>query len=65
MVKNKIKALVDQWENGKEDAFDSLFHSEVVSLGLVAALAETFTATGDALERELEVHEQALADEGH
>lgn len=65
MVKNKIKALVDQWENGKKDAFDALFHSEVVSLGLVAALAETFTEAGEALERELEVHEQALADEGN
>lgn len=64
MVKNKIKALVDQWENGKKDAFDALFHSEVVSLGLVAALAETFTEAGDALERELEIHEQALAGEG-
>lgn len=64
MVKNKIKALVDQWEKGKKDAFDALFHSEVVSLGLVAALAETFTEAGDALERELDVHEQALNDEG-
>lgn len=65
MVKNKIKALVDQWENGKKDAFDALFHSEVVSLGLVAALSETFAEAGDALERELEVHEQALADKGN
>ena len=65
MVKNKIKALVDQCENGKKDAFDALFHSELVSLGLVAALSETFTEAGDALECELEVHEQALADEGN
>ncbi|GAA0218140.1 hypothetical protein [Corynebacterium riegelii] len=63
MVKNKIKALVGQWENGKKDAFDALFHSEVVSLGLVAALSETFTEAGNALERELEIHERALNDE--
>ena len=58
MVKNEIKALVDQWENGKNDAFDALFHSVVVSLGLVAALAETFTEAGDALERELELSDE-------
>lgn len=50
--------------NGKNDAFDPLFHSVVVSLGLVAALSKTFTEAGDASEREREVHEQALAGEG-
>lgn len=65
MGKKKLKALAAKWENGEKDAFDALFHSEVVSLGLVAALAETFTEAGDALERELEVHEQTLADEGN
>lgn len=63
MGKKKLKALVDQWENGEKDAFDALFHSEVVSLGLVAALAETFNEAGDDLERELEAHERALANE--
>ena len=59
----KLKALVANWENGVKDAFDALFHSEVVSLGPIAAIAETFTKAGDALERELEVHEQVRADE--
>lgn len=65
MGKKKLKALAVKWENGEKDAFDALFRSEVVSLGLVAALAETFTEAGDALERELEVHEQAFPDEGN
>ena len=65
MGRNKLKALVAKWENGEKDAFDTLFRSEVVSLSLVAALSATFTEAGDALERELEVHERALNDEGN
>ena len=57
MGKKKLKALVDKWEHGEKDAFDALFRSEVVSLGLVAALSETFTEAGDALEKELTDHE--------
>ena len=62
MGKRKIEALVARWETGDIDALDTLFESEVVSLGFVAALSETFTKAAEALEEELTAHEKERKD---
>lgn len=55
LKENKIKALL---ENGSPDFFESLFESQLVSLGLVRSFLEKYTTLGNAIEKELHIHEQ-------
>ena len=54
MNKDKMRDLVAEWDAGKAKTVSDLFHSEVVSLGLVTAYANKFADLNDKLERELE-----------
>lgn len=58
LSEKKIKALL---ENSSQDVFDSLFETQLVSLGLIRSFLEEYTALGNALEEELQLHEQEQA----
>ena len=57
MNKDEMRDLVAEWDAGKTKTVSDLFHSEVVSLGLVTAYANKFADLNDKLERKLERHE--------
>ena len=52
-----MQALAAEWDAGKAKTLGDLFHSEVVSLGLVTAYVNKFADLNDKLEKELERHE--------
>ena len=52
-----MQALGAEWDAGKTKTLGDLFHSEVVSLGLVTAYVNKFAELNDKLEKELERHE--------
>ena len=57
MKKEELQALAAEWDSGKTKTLGDLFHSEVVSLGLVTAYVNKFADLNDKLEEELERHE--------
>ena len=57
MGKEEMHALAAEWNEGKRKTVGDLFHSEVVSLGLVTAYVNKLTNLGDKLEAELTRHE--------
>lgn len=59
MNKEDMRALSAEWSAGKQKTVGDLFHSEVVSLGLVTAYVNKFAELNDRLEKELARHENA------
>ncbi len=59
MNNDKMQALAAEWDAGKTKTPDDLFHSEVVSLGLVTAYVNKFAELNEKLEAELTRHENA------
>lgn len=57
MKTEEMQALAAEWDAGKTKTLGDLFHSEVVSLGLVTAYVNKFAELNDKLEKELERHE--------
>lgn len=57
MKKEEMRALAAEWDAGKTKTVGDLFHSEVVSLGLVTAYVNKFADLNDNLEEELARHE--------
>lgn len=57
MNNDEMQALAAEWDAGKTKTLGDLFHSEVVSLGLVTACVNKFAELNDKLEQELERHE--------
>ncbi|OIR41640.1 hypothetical protein BJP08_07805 [Corynebacterium sp. NML140438] len=57
MSNDEMQALAAEWDAGKTKTVSDLFHSEVVSLGLVTAYVNKFAELNDKLEKELERHE--------
>lgn len=57
MNKEEMRALAAEWSAGKQKTVGDLFHSEVVSLGLVTAYVNKFGELNEKLEKELERHE--------
>lgn len=57
MNNDEMQALAAEWDAGKAKTLGDLFHSEVVSLGLVTAYVNKFADLNDKLEKELERHE--------
>lgn len=59
MKKEDMQALAAEWSAGKQKTVGDLFHSEVVSLGLVTVYVNKFADLNDRLEKELTRHENA------
>ncbi|WP_126856526.1 hypothetical protein [Corynebacterium pseudodiphtheriticum] len=57
MKTEEMRALAAEWSAGKKKTVGDLFHSEVVSLGLVTAYVNKFADLNDKLEAELTRHE--------
>ena len=57
MKTEEMQALAAEWDAGKTKTLGDLFHSEVVSLGLVTAYVNKFAELNEKLEKELERHE--------
>lgn len=57
MKKEEMQALAAEWSAGKTKTVGDLFHSEVVSLGLVTAYVNKFNELNEKLEEELARHE--------
>lgn len=57
MNNDEMQALAAEWDAGKTKTLGDLFHSEVVSLGLVTAYVNKFADLNEKLEEELERHE--------
>lgn len=57
MSKDEMRALAAEWDAGKTKTVGDLFHSEVVSLGLVTAYVNKFDELIEKLEEELARHE--------
>lgn len=57
MNKDEMRALAAEWDAGKTKTVGDLFHSEVVSLGLVTAYVNKFDELIENLEEELARHE--------
>lgn len=57
MGKDEMRALAAGWSAGKPKTVGDLFHSEVVSLGLVTAYVNKFNEFNEKLEEELARHE--------
>ncbi|WP_408921254.1 hypothetical protein ACKFRU_03455 [Corynebacterium tuberculostearicum] len=57
MNKDEMRALAAEWDAGKIKTVGDLFHSEVVTLGLVTAYVNKFDELNEKLEEELERHE--------
>lgn len=57
MKKEDMQALAAEWSAGKQKTVGDLFHSEVVSLGLVTVYVNKFAELNDKLEKELTRHE--------
>ena len=58
MNKDNMSALAAEWDAGKQKTVGDLFHSEVVSLGLVTAYVNKFNDLNEKLEEELSRHEK-------
>ena len=59
MSNDEMQALAAGWDAGKTKTVSDLFHSEVVSLGLVTAYVNKFAELNEKLEAELTRHENA------
>lgn len=57
MNKDEMRALAAEWDAGKTKTVGDLFHSEVVSLGLVTAYVNKFDELNEKSEDELARHE--------
>lgn len=57
MNNDEMQALAAKWDAGKAKTVSDLFHSEVVSLGLVTAYVNKFADLNERLEEELARHE--------
>lgn len=57
MNNDEMQALAAEWDAGKTKTLGDLFHSEVVSLGLVTAYVNKFDELNEKLEDELARHE--------
>lgn len=57
MNKDEMRALAAEWDAGKTKTVGDLFHSEVVSLGLVTVYINKFDELNEKLEDELARHE--------
>ena len=57
MNNDEMQALAAEWDAGKTKTLGDLFHSEVVSLGLVTAYVNKFADLNERLEAELTRHE--------
>lgn len=57
MNNDEMQALAAKWDAGKTKTLGDLFHSEVVSLGLVTAYVNKFDELNEKLEDELARHE--------
>lgn len=57
MKKEEMRALANEWSAGKKKTVGDLFHSEIVSLGLVTVYVNKFAGLNDKLEAELTRHE--------
>lgn len=57
MNNDEMQALAAEWDAGKAKTLGDLFHSEVVSLGLVTAYVNKFADLNERLEAELTRHE--------
>ncbi|MCT1629242.1 hypothetical protein M3B04_09915 [Corynebacterium sanguinis] len=59
MIREKqFTALLQKLGDGNQEAFEELFETQLVSLGLVRSFLEEYTTLGNAFEEELHIHEE-------
>lgn len=59
MIREKqFTALLQKLGDGNQEAFEELFETQLVSLGLVRSFLEEYTTLGNAFEEELQLHEE-------
>ncbi|WP_311474733.1 hypothetical protein [uncultured Corynebacterium sp.] len=54
----QFAALLQKLGDGNQGAFEELFETQLVSLGLVRSFLEEYTTLGNAFEEELHIHEE-------
>lgn len=54
----QFTALLQKLGEGNQEAFEELFETQLVSLGLIRSFLEEYTTLGNAFEEELQLHEE-------